>query len=184
MDRYAARWSPLVARHEGTRVARALRCRPARVAGSDPAYSMGAAQASLLLRPCLETRPGHSHTGYVRRAWVAALQNETRVTVSAQFLAGDKSVEATQSRTPRLTIEQYIHAAHAHRFCLVSPGDTKASRKLAETMVLAAESACLPLVIAGTFLPYADELNYTAVVTRAALPRSREQVWTKRYIDR
>ena len=121
------------------------------------------------------SRPGPGiPTGYVRRALVAALQNETRATVSAQFLAGDKSVEATQSRSPRLTIEQYIHAAHAHRFCLVSPGDTKASRKLAETMVLAAEGACLPLVIAGTFLPYADELNYTAVVTRAALPRSRE----------
>ena len=117
-------------------------------------------------------------TGSVRRALVVALKNETRATVSAQFLA---HVEANQS-SPRLTIQQYVRAAHEHRFCLVSPGDTPSTRKLAETMVLAAEGACLPLVIARTFLPYVDELNYTAVVTSAPLPRSREAA--SRLLDR
>ena len=116
-------------------------------------------------------------TGGVRRALVTQLDNgDPRVTVNAQYC--QRAVRACQPlgganrSSQRLTMAEYVQAAHAHRFCVVSPGDTPSTRKLAETMVLAAQGACLPLFITGTFLPYSDVLNYSRVGVMAPIPRS------------
>ena len=115
---------------------------------------------------------GHIPTGGVRRALVTQLDNgDPRVTVNAQYVAVNGRGGAKRS-SQRLTMAEYVQAAHAHRFCVVSPGDTPSTRKLAETMVLAAQGACLPLFITGTFLPYSDVLNYSRVGVMAPIPRS------------
>ena len=103
---------------------------------------------------------------------VTQLDNgDPRVTVNAQYVAVNGRGGAKRS-SQRLTMAEYVQAAHAHRFCVVSPGDTPSTRKLAETMVLAAQGACLPLFITGTFLPYSDVLNYSRVGVMAPIPRS------------
>jgi len=109
---------------------------------------------------------GNTKTGWVRQTLLEYLANETRVTVNAQDIGPLSS--------SRLKIDQYVLAAHAHRFCVVSPGDTPSTRKVAETIVLAARGACLPLVFEKTFLPYADELNYTRAITLARVPDSQQ----------
>ena len=93
------------------------------------------------------------------------------MTVNAQYVAV-KGLDGAKRSSQRLTMAEYVQAAHAHRFCVVSPGDTPSTRKLAETMVLAAQGACLPLFITGTFLPYSDVLNYSRVGVMAPIPRS------------
>ena len=132
-----------------------------------------------------------------RQSLLRNLQDDRRVTVNAQFTVNAKFIGnahyvaaglANQS-SPRLTRKEYVALAHAHRFCVVSPGDTASSSKLAETMVLAAEGACLPLIIWGTTLNYVDvsvrarfpraafeshELNYTRVASFAELPKGPE----------
>ena len=110
--------------------------------------------------------------GSVRRLLMAQFRGDPRVTSNAQYVDPAQAPPGNLSR--RWTLEEYVQIAYAHRFCVVSPGDTPSTHKLAETMVLAAEGGCLPLLIQGIFLPYSDVLNYSSVGVRAPIPRTRE----------
>ena len=65
----------------------------------------------------------------------------------------------------------YLEQAMRHKFCLVAPGDTRTTRKLAEAFALAAAGGCLPVIVlpsvlpsvAHGMLPYLDWLDYCSV---------------------
>jgi hypothetical protein len=63
-----------------------------------------------------------------------------------------------------MSSEAYARALFDHRFCIVSPGDTRSTKKLAETIVIGSYGGCVPLVHRSTTLPYVDRLNYSAAV--------------------
>ena len=47
----------------------------------------------------------------------------------------------------------YLEQAMRHKFCLVAPGDTRTTRKLAEAFALAAAGGCLPVIVSRHFHP-------------------------------
>lgn len=75
------------------------------------------------------------------------------------------SPEATTALGPlRMSSEEYARALFDHRFCIVAPGDTLSTKKLAETIVVGSYGGCVPLVHRSTTLPYADRFDYAAAV--------------------
>ena len=64
----------------------------------------------------------------------------------------------------RVPPELYRAEAMRHRFCVVAPGDTPATKKLAETIAFAAHGGCLPALYGGTaHLPYASQIDYSRI---------------------
>ena len=84
-----------------------------------------------------------------------------------------------------LSHAEYLSAAMSHRFCLVPPGDTTSTVKIAEAMAIGAAGGCLPvLVLRGekslkqtvrATLPYSRWLDYcrVAFLVREADARGR-----------
>ena len=74
--------------------------------------------------------------------------------------------------------EDYLQQAMRHRFCVVAPGDTWTTAKLAETIAVGAAGGCLPLLVlpsvadVPSVLPFTRWLDYcrlSFVVFEAAL---------------
>ena len=75
----------------------------------------------------------------------------------------------------RVPSELYRAEAMRHRFCVVAPGDTPATKKLAETIAFAAHGGCLPALYGGTaHLPYASQIDYSRI---ALLLHVEEGLW-------
>ena len=60
----------------------------------------------------------------------------------------------------RLSLRDYIRAVESHKFCVVAPGDTHSTHKLAETITLGALGGCVPLLLSSLTKPYSSILNY------------------------
>ena len=61
----------------------------------------------------------------------------------------------------RLSPHEYLDMAMKHRFCVVAPGDTLSTKKLAETVWILASGGCVPLILGGTsHLPYSSWIKY------------------------
>ena len=61
----------------------------------------------------------------------------------------------------RLSAATFASALFLHRFCIVSPGDTRSTKKLAEAIVVGSYGGCVPLVHTSTTLPYVNHMNYS-----------------------
>ena len=68
----------------------------------------------------------------------------------------------------RMSSKAYLRATQTHKFCLVAPGDTHGTRKLAETISIGAHGGCVPLILSGTALPYTELVNYSGIAYRAS----------------
>ena len=64
-----------------------------------------------------------------------------------------------------LSQADYYAKAMAHRFCIVAPGDYVSTRKVTESIAIAAAGGCLPLFVGedNSQRPYADHVNYCSV---------------------
>lgn len=54
-----------------------------------------------------------------------------------------------------LSKNNYTKAVFTHKFCVVAQGDTGATKKVAEIMVVGANGGCIPLFVHGVVKPYA-----------------------------
>ena len=68
----------------------------------------------------------------------------------------------------RLKETKYLSQAMRHRFCLVAPGDSLATRKLPQTIAIAAAGGCLPFLVlprvgALEVLPYSSRIDYCRI---------------------
>ena len=71
---------------------------------------------------------------------------------SAEIRAAGKAGELRV--TSRLSQEAYLSHAMRHRFCVVAGGDTPSTRKLGETIAVAAAGGCIPLYVASPGVPH------------------------------
>ena len=91
------------------------------------------------------------------------------------------------SDTRVLSHDKYLTLAFAHRFCLIAPGDTPSTHKVAETMAIGGAGGCVPVFVVpagrqdhwlgrharpsarlfeagvASFLPYTSWLDYCDV---------------------
>lgn len=74
-----------------------------------------------------------------------------------------------QRDTRRLSHDEYLAHAMAHRFCLVAPGDSASTHKIAESIALGGAGGCVPVFVVGggcstdaarRVLPYTRWLDY------------------------
>lgn len=74
----------------------------------------------------------------------------------------------------RLSHRDYIRLAMTHRFCVVAPGDTLSTKKVAETVHLLALGGCVPLILGGvSHLPYSSWIKYDRLAVVAPPHDSR-----------
>ena len=114
-------------------------------------------------------------------------ENEFRMRKACSRYAGvnySSELWADIDRTHRrLSHAEYLSAAMRHRFCLIAPGDTPSTHKVAEAIALGAAGGCLPVLVlrgksirksARATLPYTRWLNYCriAFIVREADARS------------
>ena len=78
-----------------------------------------------------------------------------------KFLKGVPDATVVEPHA-RLSFEDYTRAIGYHKFCVVAPGDTHSTHKLAETIVLGAHGGCIPLLLSKLTMPYSSMLNYNA----------------------
>lgn len=80
---------------------------------------------------------------------------------ASRFLStrGDATVRVGEKR---LSFDKYRRLMFEHKFCIVAPGDTHATAKLAETVTVGAAGGCIPLLLSCVALPYAEILDYRA----------------------
>lgn len=83
--------------------------------------------------------------------------------VRAQAVAFLKTVpDATARNAERLNKTEYARMMTRHKFCVVAPGDTPSTHKLAETIVWGARGACIPFILGRLVKPYSTILNYAS----------------------